>query len=820
MDDVVAAAGLRLGSYRCVHGGRDRGPVLSMSPAVEAELIKFEQVLERDSIAPKTLGISAGMPDGLRAAAVAKRRTKLQLAAASAAAQAMGAGLHTSLSSPGVNCLRMLHGSHILHGDGMPILKLRAERFTDGIMAEQQIQNWCTSGGWRTHNRYPVELQTTRGPWAGTQDKSTAYTWLSSFVMGSQADAVPVAYVGEATDDALTVEGNSEIAGIKTTLLTGEAAMPTLDGLSRAGRLVAAAGVDEDGEEIEAEYEVRHSTAAAVKLRDSAVKAEETRRSAEASRSLLRVVDGGFQTRAGGLSVTVATVSTDAGPGSVGLVAFKTTALWKVRGLEVVANADGTVSCPELEIFNDAALARMVAGTNDGEVPDMFLFAAQLCYRLSALGHPGPNGTMWIDPPPPVIACVWRHYCHQMRGTGAETAALVAFSSLLLVRPEPTGMAAEATVADVDWLGRVTIGRAETTGEARAGVRAASGLNAFAMHSARTEIFLGTCSPLTVYYVENQAIVRHPGTVPLYERNSVEGIRAACAKIAVVRCLHVDRDAASVGVGAMAYMTGMGFADLGAGSFGPAVLQAQVRGLESQFEEYFNGKFEAAWSVTVDLARPHASTLLGSAAWERTRRVTVCGDPPERYPPYIWSTMVGSGVEYLPPSTIPDLSSSQVIDPTLDGSDGLVHGHVVSVSGGALGRPLFLTEPGTGAEDVANPPYRVVASNGSRLGPRENGAGVFTTGSYWAARFDAAFVGRPGQVALHDFSRTMGSLPYASTMRDLLLDSLVDLPLRRSSHAAHCLTNVCVPQCVRSGIARALPVPTGAAARAVSCIFR
>lgn len=813
LDDVVNATGAEMGAFRVVHGGREEGPPLTLSPMVEADLIKFDQILEKDAMAPKILGIHAGMKAEQKAAAVVKRRTKLQSFAASVAAQAMGQGLHTGLSSMGFNILRQLHGASQIYPPGTQVLKLRIERFLDGMLAEQVPQNWSARGGWRSHTRYPVEIQSTRGPWAGSQDVAALYSWALSTVMGSQANATPVLFCGEAVDDSLIVEGNSEIPAVKTVVWSREIQVPTLEGLLREGAMVA----DEDEGQF---FERAHSGKSAVVVVEEAVNAARDELSKEAAEGLLVERDGSRVTSAGNLTVIIETTSAPHGSGRIGTVSMVTTVLWKIKSISINTAVDGSVVCPELEVFSAERIALLEAGVNNGEVPDVFVLAAVLVRRLNDLSSDAPDNHTMIQVPEQVAAVTWRHFCQQMSGTGAEMAALLSFSTLMLVRPEPNAVATDATDEDVAWLGKTMLGGGSTPAEARALVKRRTGLNSVLQHSARTEVTLGTLSPLTLYYVENQGIIKHPGTVALYERNSPDGIRLACKKVSLLQTAFMDRDVAHAGGDHLLYICGVGFRDIGQGQFGPAVLQTQVYALEKELMQAFEDKFSGAWSATVRFhSRQPAQTALGSTLWTRLRRTTGAGESPERIPPYVWSTLVGDGLEYLPSATIPDLSSSEAIDPTIDGSEELTHGHVVSVAGGSLGRPIFATRGGTGVEDAANPPYLVVSSSGQRLGPRFAGGG-FSVGSYWAATFDTALQTSARHGALTTYSRTMGTVPYATNIRDRLYDTLIDLPLRRSSHASHCLVNVCTPLTIRASAARSIPVPTSSARRGLDRIFR
>jgi hypothetical protein len=810
MDDVVTAAGYRLGSLSCQHGGKNQGPALTLEPQIQADLVKFDQILEKDAIAPKTLGITPGMRPDLKAAAVTKRRTKIQSFAASMASQTMGAGLHTSLESVGVNILRVLHGAVVSYGPTTDVMKLRAERFLDGMMAEQVPQNWSSTGGWRTHSRYPVEFQTARGPWAGTQDKAAALVWGQACTMGSQGDAVPVFFTGEARDDALITEGNSEIPAIVTQVRRDQVQLPSIDGLLRE------AAEDDEGNPVAV-----RTPAEAVRVRQAAADAAKAEASEEVINTTFRPLQDGFQMQAGGVGAVVVTRVEEMGTGSVGLVTLTTEIVWRVRGVAISADR-GNVYCPELELFSDAKRAEIEAGVNNGDIPDILMFAAQLVLRLNELATLGPEGSTFLTVPETASAVVWRHFCHQMRGTGAEAAALVSFSSLLLVRPETAEMRSPANDSDLRWLGRVLPGGRDTSDTRKELVSATSGYNAFGFHSARTRVFLGTCSPLTLYYAENQALVSHDSISLHYERNSIAGIKRACAKIAVVRTMFVDRSAAAAGVNSNAYLCGVGFPAVQGrgGSFGPAVLEEQVRSMEDLMSREFNNKFSVAWSVSVDLSRPQTDSVLGSRLWTLTRSVIVCGDSPERIPPYVWSTMVGDSLEYLSPTAPPDLSGSSPVEPDLDGTRLLVHGHVVSFPGASLSRPFYATRAGLGIEDAANPPYSVLSTNGARIGPRLPQGDVPLVGSHWASLFDQAFrnIGANGAVA--QFSRTMGTIPYLTLMRNTPLTTLIDVPLRRSAHGAHCLTNVCTPTPVRASAARALPLPTAATSVAASSIFR
>jgi hypothetical protein len=813
LDDVVNATGAEMGAFRVVHGGREEGPPLTLAPSVEADLIKFDQILEKDAMAPKVLGIHAGMKAEQKAAAVVKRRTKLQSFAASVAAQAMGQGLHTGLSSMGFNILRQLHGARQIYPKRAQVLKLRIERFLDGIMSEQVPQNWSARGGWRSHMRYPVEVQSTRGPWAGSQDVAALYSWALSTVMGSQGNATPVLFCGEAADDSLIVEGNSEIPAIKTVVWEREVQVPTLEGLLREGEEV----VEEGGDPV---FERAHSGKTAVAAVEAAVNAARDALSQEAADGLLVERDGNRVTNAGNLTVIIETSSAPHGSGRIGTVSMTTTVLWKIKSVSIEVAEDGSIVCPELELFTAERVAQLVAGVNNGEVPDVLLLAARLVARLNGLRSRAPDDHTMLQIPEQIAAITWRHFCQQMNGTGAEMAALISFSSLMLVRPEPDAVATDATDADVTWLRRTMLGPGQTPAEAQRLIRSRTGLNSVLQHSARTEVMLGTLSPLTLYYVENQGIIKHPGTVALYERNSPDGIRLACKKVSLLQTSFMDRDVAHAGGDHLLYICGVGFRDIGQGQFGPAVLQTQVYALERELMQAFEDKYSGAWSTSVDFhSRQPAQTALGSTLWTRLRRTTGAGESPERIPPYVWSTLVGDKLEYLPGATIPDLSGSEAIDPTIDGSERLVHGHVVSVTGGSLGRPLYATRGGAGVEDVANPPYLVVSSSGQRLGPRVGGGG-FLIGSYWAVAFDDALRANARHGALGTYSRTMGTVPYATNIRDRLYDTLIDLPLRRSSHAAHCLVNVCTPLTIRASAARSIPVPTSSARRGLDRIFR
>jgi hypothetical protein len=531
-----------------------------------------------------------------------------------------------------------------------------------------------------------------------------------------------------------------------------------------------------------------------------------------------RLAGGAFRLQAGDVTAYVETKSKEQG-NSVGLVDMTTTILWKIKGVRITCS-NGIVTCPELVLFSPARLAQMRQGFNDALVPEMLVMAAQFTFRMNELARPGPGGLTIIPPVPAVVGSVWRHWCHQIRGTGAEVAAMVTMSSMLLVQPDPVEFRKDAAAEDFVWTGKVAPAMFGTREEGEAMLKARQGFNSFGQHSARTEILLGTLNPLVLYFVENGAVVRHPEAMLHYERNSADGILLALKKIAVCTTLSVDKAAAAVGVNQSTYMTGAGWEDLANGSFGPAVLQTQVRDQESRYQEGFNSKFSKALCVSVDFSRPHVASAHGSAFLTKLRSTTAGGECPERLPPYIWSTMAGDSLTYLPEVASPDLANSGPAEPHLAGVNQLVHGHVVSVTGGTLSRPIYVTAAGTGAEAAANPPYGVFSSNGNLIGPRTPGVNALEVGSFMARAFDARLQGNVRFATLPQYSRTMGSSPYSTQSRDKPMDTLIDLPLLRSAHGGQCLMTLCIPQTIRAKVARSLPVPVSATASALSSIFR
>uniref|UniRef100_A0A2V0RLQ0 Uncharacterized protein n=1 Tax=viral metagenome TaxID=1070528 RepID=A0A2V0RLQ0_9ZZZZ len=378
-----------------------------------------------------------------------------------------------------------------------------------------------------------------------------------------------------------------------------------------------------------------------------------------------------------------------------------------------------------------------------------------------------------------------------------------------------------ASAEDLAWTGRLRIGNPETARLARARIHERTGLNAMRLHSARTRLLLHTCSPLTVWFAENSSIVRHPETVPTYERHSTAGIRLACSKVYCIQTLCTDRSAAAVGVDGTTCTSGVGFPDLGQGRFGPAVIQAQVVASEETHQDSFNSKYSSSWSVSCDLqTRPPAASVLGSTRRKLDCETTCAGECPERLPPYVWSTFVGDSVVYLSPTDPPALDHSEPLDSYVEENDRmqLKHGHVVRIVGGSSKRAFFSVAPGDGPEDAANPPYLALTQQNQRLGPINRGAVRF--GSYWAQHFDAKMRNEVAYANLGEYTRTMGTIPTMSRNRNYQLDTVVDLPLRRSAHGSHCLTNVCTPALIRSKVASSQPVPMGAATSAFSSIFR
>jgi len=582
--------------------------------------------------------------------------------------------------------------------------------------------------------------------------------------------------------------------------------------------------VEEGGEEEDADGnpivpERRYTQTEAIRARTQAVdilRGERTE--AIADTIFYRMENGAFRLQAGGLTAYVETVSKEHGDG-VALVDLTTSILWKIKSVSFTCS-NGQVTCPELSVFSGARQAQLRQGFNDGLVPGMLVMAAEFAARMNALALAGPANSTIIPSVPATASSVWRHWCHQVRGTGAEVAAMTAFGSMLLVRPDPAQFRTDADESDVQWVGKVLPGLSRTGQEILALLKSRQGFNAFGMHSARSEFLLGTLNPMVLYFVENNAVVRHPEAQLHYERNSADGILLALRKIAVCTTLYVDQGAAVAGGNQSTYMIGAGWADLGNGSFGPAVLQTQVRHLESRYQEAFNSKYSRALCVSVGLTRPHVASAHGSAFLTKLRSTTAGGECPERYPPYIWTTMAGDSLPYLPEVPSPDLASSGPVEPHLAGSDQLVHGHVVSVPGGTLTRPLYVTVPGIGAEAVANLPYGVFSCNGNTIGPRTAGVAAMEVGSFQARAFDAAVRGLPRFGTLDEYSRTMGTSPYATMIRDKPMDTLIDLPLLRSAHGAQCLMTVCVPQTIRAKVARSLPVPVSGLSNVLSSIFR
>lgn len=813
LDDVVDASDTRLLAFKVENGGREDGPQLMLAPEAEADMLKYEQVVEKDALAPRTLGIHPGMKPGEKAAAVAKRRAKTALFAASAAGRTMAQGRHTSLSSVGVQILSMLHGATWHHPEGSVVVGLRAERFMDGILADQVVQNMVATGGHRSNSRFPVEAQSARGPWAGTQDVSSLYCWAMSFVAGSQAQAHAVLFTGEATDDALTVEGNSEVPAIVT---MGEELTRGISSLSEL-RTELVRVLDRDGNAVDPPRERERGEREAVSAQ-TRLKAAIRDEAVQAVLDTVCVDDdaGGHVLSAGGLSLTVSVDDSDKSSSGGSLYTAKPRLVWKIKKVEIVVQG-GRPVCPELAMLNPGLLEELVAGRNDGSVPDILMVAARLVDRLQDLAVNSAGGVSFRVPEN-ITALTWRHFCQQVGGHGAEMAALVGFSTTLLGTAETTDRD-EATTADVRWLGRRRIGAPENMIEAKEAVASATGLNSMRFHSARTRVLLGTCSPLTVWFAENKAILTHPETVPTYERHSAAGIRAACSKICCIQTSFTDRAAAIAGVGGVTFTCGVGFPDLGQGRFGPAVTQAQVVATEVAAQDGFNNKYSKSLCVSCDLVtRQPAASALGSTRRRLDSSTSCAGECPERIPPYVWSTLVGDEIPYMSSSESPSLESSEPIPNEIDVADAVLlrHGHVSRFPGSSMRRPFFSVQSGTGAEDAANPPYLAVTQQNYRLGPIANG--VLRFGSYWAMRFDTRLtVTHPGLV-LH--SRTMGSVPFKSHFKNHPIDTLVDLPLRRSTHGAYCLTNVCTPPLIRARVAAAQPVPMSAASEALSSIFR
>jgi len=824
MDQSLQAIGVEVGAFNVVHSGLERAQPLVLKPEVEEANQSFNSVVQRDSIMPKQIGIYSGMRKDQKAAQVTKFRTNVQLAAVEHVKKTAGVGLHAALATPLRNLLSQVAGVSAIYSVGATVMKFRAEPFQDGIMSEQMLQGWSSGGAWRTHTRVPLRASSSHGPWAGTQDKACLLAYGLSATMGSQeVTATPVFYMGESMDDALVVEGNGEIPAIELDGKREERQISTTAALQSETREEPAVGQQGAPNYRPARLVPVISAKDASARRQEELEAGETDIIDQTLQGLLRPAeDGDYRTQAGDLSVVVMPKVEEGGPGAYGLVTFRTSVLYKIKGASIVCSRAGQFSCPELGVFAPEKLAEMERGINNGDVPSMLVIIAQLVSRLNQLAIAIGDVTS-VPVPRTAAAAMFRYATGKLEGLGAENAALISFATTQLVIPDTTLV--DPTEADLAWgrIGRCAYGKVETMVGAVATLKRVTGQNSFGHHSARTRLGLGTLSPVIWDYAMQGAFVRTPNEVRLgYERHSVPGIMAACKKLFVLNCQITDRAVASGGNNRLSFFTGVGFRDLGNGTFGRPAVQTQVAAVESMAQQFFRSKYSESLSVICDFtARQHASTALGSSTWNALRFVSVCGEPPERIPAYMWPVFTGDEMPYLKEIAGPDLSNSHVVAADLEYSELLAHGHVVSVTGGSLGRPLFATEPGTGPEDAANPPYMVVAVAGSRLGPatpNADGDRELLRGSASARRIDAAMVALRPQVAA--YSRTMGSIPYRSTEHHLFLDTLVDLPMRRSSFGAQCLVSICVPQNVRQSIAQKQPVPVSAFASALSDIFR
>jgi len=108
MNRVIHLMDYSLGAMQVSSSQYYTGPALTLSTEVTDRALVFDAFISKDALGPREMGLHQGTKPGMRDALVAKHRSKIQDIAIRHIQETAGAGIHTSLSSTGVNLLRMM----------------------------------------------------------------------------------------------------------------------------------------------------------------------------------------------------------------------------------------------------------------------------------------------------------------------------------------------------------------------------------------------------------------------------------------------------------------------------------------------------------------------------------------------------------------------------------------------------------------------------------------------------------------------------------------------------------------------------------------
>jgi hypothetical protein len=524
--------------------------------------------------------------------------------------------------------------------------------------------------------------------------------------------------------------------------------------------------------------------------------------------------NGAPVTSGGSLRVMVETVINKPAAGTLSRWTVRKCLVYRMKKININASlTNGTleIESPELAIFRPERRDAWAANRNDSMQPATIVFAERVLrsYKAScAMKH----GILLFRPTPRQCAAAWRHFQHQMTGTGAEMCALSAYSELVV--PAVNNSNEAPTAADAAWLGGSVPGLWDYSLE-DAIVRG-TGTTCKQMCTARTEFRSHSLSPAVLYLVENGAVQRELEDIPVYENTSPEGINRVCHILAAAKTMRWDHAHAtnSVGcIGDLLRVVGLGIK--GTVMAGRGSQTSQYANLERETQLGFNSKFGVYCGLSVDyVSRSALDTSLGSLSMRELVHTSGPGPCPERIPPYVFPILFGESSTYLSgpdrhrEPDPPALTITSLVDETTNHADWLVYGNAHTTDA----EHLFVCAPGVGLEDRATPPYSVYTLLDESITGRAGGA---THPS--ALRFDAALVGLLPEVA--DYTRTMGTVPRVSARTTVVARYVVDAPMLRNPHGGQCLVKLCVPRALKKYVAAAAPVPLGFM-EAASSIFR
>jgi len=827
IDAVLETADWRLGSARVVHGQEKEGPSYNLSEDVVLAQGEFDTVITKDQIAPRTLGVHVMTKPGEKEAMVAKRRAGHHASLLKVTGASMGRGNHTSLSSAGLNILRMMMQVPLRWLDlGQPVklVELTPRRWIDGIYSEQVLHTWASGGGWRSHSRFPIEMQTKRGPWV--QDPLALVCWACSWTMssmGSQGQpACPVIFTGESHIDSLLSVENGEIPEIVVPLEDVTIPAPLLVDLiqlheqakadlreqKRALRRLQHTDpkppkeeyekLDDQVASVEEELErLGEGDAAAVSVRRRHIQdaVEEVVRSKLVEIVTLDENDKPV-TSSGSMSVSMRTQIVEPTVDGAASVVLKISVCYRFKTAALVWTG-GALRCRELELFTPERRAEWRSGRNDGLQPSTLVTAERALAALQAIIVT--EGKEVLVPLPELTcAATWRHFCHQFRGLGAEVAAVSAASELMVLGPTVETEVAPSE-SDLQWASGCVPYSDGSTPDDR--LLSGTGLMPRRFHTARSEWRSHTVSPAVVYLAENGCLTRGVETVPLYEKTSPGGIRRAICIFATVKAMVFDMKFGtnpSGSIGDLHAMAGVGY--LGDALLGRGSQDAQVDNFERQMSRGFNSRHSSGCGLSTDLvSRIKKSTALGSSWTKALRHATGAGHSIERIPPYMYPIVFGDNFDYLQVGNPPSLAPTSLVDDSTPRADWLKFGNAHTTEA----RHLLITAPGEGLEDRANPPYDVWTTDGLVICGLKDGCA-----NPCALAMDAALVGMDKFADVALFNRTMGTVPTISPRTDTTLRLIVDAPVIKTVAGAHCLVKTCVPRAVRKYEASSVAVPT------------